>query len=180
MRQFPNFASRAVLLSTSAGICILALPFAYVDATGWLLPGGLVVGAAMATCGWWRNRTATRCAGPLLCLVLVLAGYLHGASRVGEVLDRQLPGCSDAAARTFSFVVAEEPVWRTDPVTGERQARFAARVVVSGTDPECPLDYVVNGAEKCDIRAAMSNSFGFGGGNSCVIIKRCSDDHAST
>jgi len=39
-------------------------------------------------------------------------------------------------------------------------------------DPECPLDYVTNGVESVDLNAAMSNSFGFGGGNACLIIKK--------
>lgn len=38
-------------------------------------------------------------------------------------------------------------------------------------DPDCPLDYVTNGAESLDLKAAMSNSFGFGGGNVCLLIK---------
>ena len=40
------------------------------------------------------------------------------------------------------------------------------------SDPECPLDYVTNGAESVNINTAMSNSFGFGGGNACLIIKK--------
>ena len=39
-------------------------------------------------------------------------------------------------------------------------------------DPDCPLDYVTNGVESLDLNAAMSNSFGFGGGNACLIIKK--------
>ena len=39
-------------------------------------------------------------------------------------------------------------------------------------DPECPLDYVTNGVESIDLELAMSNSFGFGGGNVCLIIKK--------
>jgi 3-oxoacyl-[acyl-carrier-protein] synthase II len=38
-------------------------------------------------------------------------------------------------------------------------------------DPECPLDYVTQGAEKIELSAAMSQSFGFGGGNACLVIK---------
>ncbi|MCK4515633.1 MAG: beta-ketoacyl-[acyl-carrier-protein] synthase II, partial [Spirochaetaceae bacterium] len=45
----------------------------------------------------------------------------------------------------------------------------------SEPDPDCPLDYVVNGAETCKVRAAISNSFGFGGGNSSVIVKEYSE-----
>ncbi len=39
-------------------------------------------------------------------------------------------------------------------------------------DPECPMDYVTRGAESIDLEAALSNSFGFGGGNVCLIVKK--------
>jgi 3-oxoacyl-[acyl-carrier-protein] synthase II len=39
-------------------------------------------------------------------------------------------------------------------------------------DPECPLDYVTKGVESIDFNVAMSNSFGFGGGNACLVVKR--------
>ncbi|MCK4471791.1 MAG: beta-ketoacyl-[acyl-carrier-protein] synthase II, partial [Anaerolineae bacterium] len=39
-------------------------------------------------------------------------------------------------------------------------------------DPECDLDYVPEGARKADVRFALSNSFGLGGQNACLVLGR--------
>ena len=39
-------------------------------------------------------------------------------------------------------------------------------------DPDCDLDYTTNGAAKTQVDVAMSNSFGFGGHNAVLIMRR--------
>ena len=39
-------------------------------------------------------------------------------------------------------------------------------------DPECDLDYVPNTARRMKIDYALSNSFGFGGTNGTIVLRR--------
>jgi 3-oxoacyl-[acyl-carrier-protein] synthase II len=39
-------------------------------------------------------------------------------------------------------------------------------------DPECDLDYVPNHARHIDLENVLSNSFGFGGTNACIVLKK--------
>ena len=39
-------------------------------------------------------------------------------------------------------------------------------------DPACDLDYVPHRARQMDVNVVMSNSFGFGGTNACIVLKK--------
>jgi 3-oxoacyl-[acyl-carrier-protein] synthase II len=47
-------------------------------------------------------------------------------------------------------------------------------VNLDNPDPECDLDYVPNTARQLNLEYALSNSFGFGGTNACLIFKKYS------
>jgi 3-oxoacyl-[acyl-carrier-protein] synthase II len=47
---------------------------------------------------------------------------------------------------------------------------IAPTINLQTPDPECDLDYTPNDAVSCDVNVAISNSFGFGGHNACIIF----------
>ena len=46
----------------------------------------------------------------------------------------------------------------------------------TNSDPECTLDYVPNNSQESTINAALLNSFGFGGHNGVIVIKKWGED----
>jgi 3-oxoacyl-[acyl-carrier-protein] synthase II len=66
--------------------------------------------------------------------------------------------------------------------SGGLEAAFCALALTEGIipptinyerpDPACDLDYVPNHARHTDLTTVLSNSFGFGGTNACIVLKK--------
>src|SRR6476646_5677708 len=99
-----------------------------------------------------------------------------------------------SATQMLKYALGEENAYRT-PVSGTKgatghclgaagavEATFSVLAIRDGKlpptinyeveDPTCDLDYVPNEARDADVKVAVSNSFGFGGHNACVVFKR--------
>lgn len=53
-----------------------------------------------------------------------------------------------------------------------KEGYVAPTINYKDKDPECDLDYVPNKGKSKDIRYALSNSFGFGGHNCSIVLKK--------
>ena len=43
---------------------------------------------------------------------------------------------------------------------------------LENADPDCDLDYIAHQSRSLPIKAAISNAFGFGGVNACLVMKQ--------
>jgi 3-oxoacyl-[acyl-carrier-protein] synthase II len=98
-----------------------------------------------------------------------------------------------AIKRLFGEQAYNIPVSSTKSVTGHAmggagaiEAIFCVRALEEGIipptwnyetpDPDCDLDYVPNAPRKATLKTAMSNSFGLGGQNACLVLGRYQAD----
>jgi 3-oxoacyl-[acyl-carrier-protein] synthase II len=112
-------------------------------------------------------------------------GYLNAhatSTPVGDAAEAKV------LAAVFGDHLQRVPVSSTKSMTGHLLTAAAAvealacvaamqRQVLPPTinldhpDPECALNHVANEARPSKVRAAASNSFGFGGSNTCLVLK---------
>ncbi len=113
-------------------------------------------------------------------------GYInaHGTSTMADAIETK------AIKHVFGEQAYRIPVSSTKSMTGHLlgaaggiEAVFSILALHHGIlpptinldhpDPACDLDYVPNQARSAKIQVALSNSFGFGGVNACLIFRRC-------
>jgi len=49
-------------------------------------------------------------------------------------------------------------------------SRLAPTINYTEPDPDCDLDYVPNASRVAKLNSMLTNSFGFGGQNSCLVL----------
>jgi 3-oxoacyl-[acyl-carrier-protein] synthase II len=134
--------------------------------------------------------------GPVSALEMALRDADVGLSEIDYVNAHatSTPIGDLSETKMLKLALGEENAYAT-PVSGTKgatghclgaagaiEAMFTVLAVRDGTlpptinyeieDPECDLDYVPNEARDADVRVAVSNSFGFGGHNACVVFRK--------
>jgi 3-oxoacyl-[acyl-carrier-protein] synthase II len=90
---------------------------------------------------------------------------------LGEENARKTPVSSTkgATGHCLGAAGAVEAIFSTLAI---RDGKLPPTINYDVEDPECDLDYVPNESRDADVRVAVSNSFGFGGHNASIVLKR--------
>jgi 3-oxoacyl-[acyl-carrier-protein] synthase II len=114
-------------------------------------------------------------------------GYInaHGTSTpLGDIGETQAVKSvlGEAHAKKIMMSSTKSMIGHLLGAAGGVEAIFTALALKEGIippttnlhnqDPECDLDYVANEARQAQVEAALSNSFGFGGTNATLVMKR--------
>src|SRR4051795_6585062 len=93
---------------------------------------------------------------------------------LGEENARKTPVSSTkgATGHCLGAAGAVEAIFSTLAI---RDGKLPPTINQEVADPECDLDYIANESRDADVRVAVSNSFGFGGHNASIVLKRVED-----
>ncbi|WP_454783044.1 beta-ketoacyl-[acyl-carrier-protein] synthase family protein [Legionella sp. WA2022007384] len=78
---------------------------------------------------------------------------------------------SSTKGQTGHLIAAAGALEAVLSVKSIEQAQIPKTANLTNPDPECDLDYVVDGPRERSLGVVLSNSFGFGGSNSCLLFK---------
>jgi 3-oxoacyl-[acyl-carrier-protein] synthase II len=90
---------------------------------------------------------------------------------LGDELARRVPISSTKGA-TGHCLGASGAVEAMFSILAVKHGVLPPTINYETYDPECDLDYIPNEARKTDARIAVSNSFGFGGHNASIVLRR--------
>ena len=93
---------------------------------------------------------------------------------VGEELAAKIPISSTKGA-TGHCLGAAGAIEAMFCVLAVQRGELPPTINYETPDPSCDLDYIPNEPRKATIDVAVNNSFGFGGHNACVVVKRFDD-----
>jgi 3-oxoacyl-[acyl-carrier-protein] synthase II len=82
-----------------------------------------------------------------------------------------------ATGHCFGAAGAVEAVFTTLAVT---RGELPPTINYESPDPECDLDYVPNESRTAEIEIGLSNSFGFGGHNACIVVRKWGEEDRAT
>ncbi len=154
-----------------------------------------VIGYAMNSDAYHITAPPEEGEGAVRCMEMALkdaavaksdVGYInaHGTSTMADAIETK------AIKQVFGEQAYRIPVSSTKSMTGHLlgaaggiEAVFSILALYHGMlpptinldhpDPACDLDYVPNKARPTQLNVVLSNSFGFGGVNACLLFRRC-------
>lgn len=94
----------------------------------------------------------------------------HALKSVFGVEAKRIP-VSSTKSQTGHLLGAAGAVEAAACVLAIDRGTVPATINLEDADPDCDLDYVADGPREADVRVALSNSFGFGGQNACLVLE---------